>query len=79
MSGEFAPHKVLDCQGLSCPLPILKTKKAMDQMEPGQILQMVSTDPGSKNDVKAWTRKTGNQLLDIKENGGLYIFFIKKV
>jgi len=79
MGTAFTPYKVLDCRGLSCPLPILKTKKAMDQMEPGQILQMISTDPGSKNDVKAWTRKTKNQLLSIEEDGGIYIFYIKKV
>ena len=47
-------NEELDCSGLNCPLPILKTKKAVDKLESGQILKMVSTDPGSCNDVEAW-------------------------
>ena len=75
---EMAHEQVLDCKGLSCPLPILKTKKQMDTMESGQILKMEATDPGSVNDVNAWTRRTGNELVTHSEEGGLYIFYIKK-
>jgi tRNA 2-thiouridine synthesizing protein A len=74
----MAHEQVLDCKGLSCPLPILKTKKQMDTMESGQILKMEATDPGSVNDVNAWTRRTGNELITHSEVGDIYIFYIKK-
>jgi tRNA 2-thiouridine synthesizing protein A len=75
---EMAHEQVLDCKGLSCPLPILKTKKQMDTMESGQILKMEATDPGSVNDVNAWTRRTENELITHSEVGDIYIFYIKK-
>ena len=71
-------NKKLDCTGLNCPLPILKTKKQIDAMETGQILKMEATDPGSINDVNAWTRRTGNELVSQTEDGDIYIFYIKK-
>ena len=75
---EMIHEQALDCRGLSCPLPILKTKKQMDAMKSGQVLKMEATDPGSVNDVNAWTRRTGNELVTHSEEGGLYIFYIKK-
>ena len=75
---EMVHEQALDCRGLSCPLPILKTKKQMDAMISGQVLKMEATDPGSVNDVNAWTRRTGNELVTHSEEGGLYIFYIKK-
>ena len=75
---EMVHEQALDCRGLSCPLPILKTKKQMDAMRSGQVLKMEATDPGSVNDVNAWTRRTGNELVTHSEEGGLYIFYIKK-
>ena len=75
---EMEHEQALDCRGLSCPLPILKTKKQMDAMKSGQVLKMEATDPGSVNDVNAWTRRTGNELVTHSEEGGLYIFYIKK-
>ena len=77
MTDLQADHQ-LDCSGLSCPLPILKTKKTMDGLGSGEVLRMVSTDPGSLNDVNAWTSRTGNPLLDATEDNGDYIFFIRK-
>ena len=68
----------LDCQGLNCPLPILKTKKAMDGLSSGQILKMMATDPGSVNDVQSWTKRTGNPLMDHSEYNGVYSFLIQK-
>jgi tRNA 2-thiouridine synthesizing protein A len=76
---DMLHEQELDCKGLNCPLPILKTKKQMDKMVSGQVLKMESTDPGSVNDVNAWTRRTGNDLLANSEEGGTYIFYIKKV
>jgi len=69
----------LDCKGLSCPLPVIKTKKTIDGMNVGQILEMTATDPGSLNDMTAWSHRTGQELLDKKEDQGSFIFYIKKV
>ena len=74
----IAVDMTLDCTGLSCPMPILKTKKAIDSLQVGQVLKMIATDPGSVPDVNAWTRKTGNLLLDTQVGGGKYIFYLKK-
>jgi len=70
--------KELDCRGMNCPLPILKTKKAMEELTQGQVLKMIATDPGSVNDMAAWTRRTGNELMESEQNGGEYVFFLKK-
>ena len=68
----------LDCQGLNGPLPILKTKKAMDGLTSGQILKMMATDPGSVNDVQSWTKRTGNPLMNHSEDNGVHSFMIQK-
>ncbi|MEE8434903.1 MAG: sulfurtransferase TusA family protein [bacterium] len=68
----------LDCRGLSCPIPIIKTKKAIDTLSSGQTLKMISTDPGSVNDVNAWSRRTGNPLLDSQASGSEYVFYLQK-
>jgi len=70
--------QVLDCSGLACPMPILKTKKMIDSMQIGQVLKMISTDPGSIPDMKAWTQKTTHELLGHEEDGEKYIFYVKK-
>ncbi len=70
--------KTLDCKGLNCPLPVLQTKKTMDAMSSGQVLEMLSTDPGSKNDITAWAKRTGNTLVETVEDGGVFKFYIKK-
>lgn len=77
MSNVVADQE-LDCRGLSCPIPILKTKKAIDGLAAGQVLKMVSTDPGSVNDVHAWAKRTGNPLLAAEEAGSEYVFFLQK-
>ncbi len=71
-------NQTLDCSGLACPMPIIKTKKAVDGMKVGEILQMIATDPGSVSDVNAWTKKTGHELLEHEEGGGKFTFYIKK-
>lgn len=76
---ELTFDQELDCSGMSCPMPILKTKKVVDAMETGQVLKMIATDPGSTADMEAWTSKTGHELLSAAEEGGKFIFFIKKV
>ena len=70
--------ETLDCKGLSCPMPIMKLAKTMKKMKPGKVLKMEGTDPGSKEDVPKWCKKTKNELLDIAEETGVYIYYIKK-
>ncbi len=70
--------QTLDCSGLSCPMPILKTKKAVDAMQIGQVLKMIATDPGAVPDISAWTAKTGHELLGHEEEESKHIFYIKK-
>lgn len=68
----------LDCSGLACPMPILKTKKAVDALQTGQVLKMTATDPGSLPDMQAWTSKTGHELLGHEQEGEKFIFYIKR-
>ena len=68
----------INCEGLNCPLPILKTKKAIDGMLSGQILKMTSTDPGSVSDMDSWTKRTGNNLVSHAEDSSVHTFIIKK-
>jgi tRNA 2-thiouridine synthesizing protein A len=70
--------KEFDASGLSCPLPIVKTKKSLADMAPGQVLRVISTDPGSVADMAAFAEQTGNALLAANEEGGKYVFFLKK-
>jgi tRNA 2-thiouridine synthesizing protein A len=68
----------LDASGLNCPLPILRAKKTLNGMESGQILRIIATDPGSVKDFEAFAKQTGNELLESTEEGGKYLFMIKK-
>ena len=78
MASDFQVDHKLDCKGLNCPLPVLKTKKAIDSMQLGQILEMVATDPGSIPDMRAWSNKTGHELLESRADDGLFWFYIRK-
>jgi tRNA 2-thiouridine synthesizing protein A len=68
----------LDASGLNCPLPILRAKKTLNAMDSGQVLHVIATDPGSVKDFDAFAKQTGNTLLESKEEGGKFHFFIKK-
>jgi tRNA 2-thiouridine synthesizing protein A len=70
--------KELDARGLSCPLPILKTKKALNDLTSGQVLKVVATDPGSVKDMQAFANQTGNPLLESGEENKDYVFYLKK-
>lgn len=70
--------KELDTRGMNCPLPILKTKKALADMTTGQILKVISTDAGSVKDMQAFANQTGNPLVSSSEEKGEYIFMMKK-
>ena len=71
-------QKELDARGLNCPLPILKTKKALADMTSGDVLKVVSTDCGSVKDMQAFANQTGNELVEQSEANGEYTFFMKK-
>ncbi|MDO9420487.1 MAG: sulfurtransferase TusA family protein [Herminiimonas sp.] len=73
---EFS--KDLDARGLNCPLPILKTKKALADMTTGQILRVQATDPGSVRDFQAFARQTGNDLVQQSEENDVFTFFMKR-
>ena len=68
----------LDLKGLSCPLPIIKTAKAMKTVGPGELVEVFATDPGSVPDFKAWAQSTGNQLVECSEVAGVFHFVLKK-
>ncbi len=68
----------LDLKGLSCPLPIIKTAKAMKTLAPGEVLEVFATDPGSVPDFKAWSQTTGNLLVESDEQDGVFHFVLKK-
>jgi TusA-related sulfurtransferase len=75
-------HKELDARGLTCPLPILKAKKALSDMQSGQVLRVLATDPGSVRDFQAFARQTGNDLLDQQalqtDAGDEYIHLLRR-
>ncbi|WP_163536144.1 sulfurtransferase TusA family protein [Gracilibacillus sp. YIM 98692] len=70
--------KVLDVKGLACPMPIVKTKKAMQELESGDILEVQATDQGAKSDLTAWTKSGGHELMQETEENGVLTFWIKK-
>lgn len=71
-------NKEIDTRGLNCPLPILKAKKALNEMASGQLLKVVSTDPGSLRDFQAFARQTGNELMDQQTAGADFIHVLKR-
>ena len=78
MSEDIKFDELLDAKGMSCPLPILKTKKTIEKLSKDQVLKVVTTDPGSKNDMAAWAKRTGHEILKVEESSGTITFFIKK-
>ena len=75
---ELVADKVLDCSGLLCPLPVVKTSKAIKELEVGQILKMIATDPGAPPDMEAWSRQTGHKMLQSGEENGKFVFFFQR-
>ncbi len=72
-------NQELDARGLNCPLPILRTKKAINGMASGEVLKVIATDPGSVKDMEAFCKQTGNDMVgSAEQGGGEYVFFIKK-
>jgi len=70
--------KELDARGLNCPLPILRAKKSLTEMQSGQVLKILATDPGSVKDFQAFAKQTGNELLSHSEANKEFTFFMKR-
>jgi len=70
--------KELDARGLNCPLPILRAKKSLTDMQSGQVLKILATDPGSVKDFEAFAKQTGNELLSSSEANKEFTFFMKR-
>ncbi|MFC7442981.1 sulfurtransferase TusA family protein [Laceyella putida] len=70
--------KVLDAKGLSCPMPVVRAKKAMDELKYGQILELHTTDSGALSDIPAWAKTAGHQVKEQSEDNGVYKFWIQK-
>lgn len=75
----FAADQVLDCSGMLCPMPVVKTTKAIKAMQVGQVLKMIATDPGAPPNMAAWARQTGNEILQEAKEEGKFVFYIKRV
>ncbi|MCX7569372.1 sulfurtransferase TusA family protein [Tumebacillus sp. DT12] len=69
---------IVDAKGLSCPMPIVRAKKGIDSLQSGQVMQLEATDKGSVNDFQGWIKQTGNEMLKMEEDNGVYRFFVKK-
>lgn len=75
---EVKEDKLVDASGLSCPMPVVKAAKEMRGLSTGQVLKIIATDHGSLADIPAWAEDTGNELLDTKDEGGRYVFLVRK-
>lgn len=76
---DIKADKILDTRGLSCPMPILRCKKEMKSMKPGQIVEVWSTDPGSKNDIPAFAKKQGDEFIGVEDKGNYSRYLIRKL
>lgn len=81
-TAEDKPAKVLDAKGLLCPMPVIKTSRAVKDVSVGQVLEVLTTDPGSKPDLDGWAKVTGNEILSVQEDEGspkVFKFLIKRL
>ncbi len=79
MSEEIKVDKVMDLKGLPCPMPVVKVSKGIKEIEVGQVLQAISTDPGSLTDFPAWARTSGNEVIKTDQSGNEITFYIKRL
>ena len=78
MNDALKADKTMDLKGLPCPMPVVKVSKGIKEIEIGQILEAVTTDPGSLADFPAWARTSGNEIMDTVQEEGLIRFYIKR-
>ena len=79
MVEDIKISKTIDAKGLQCPIPILKTTRAIRDVPPGEVLEVFTTDPGSKADMIAWAKRTENHLIHIDEDDDVFRFLIRRV
>jgi tRNA 2-thiouridine synthesizing protein A len=79
MSKEIKVDKVMDLKGLPCPMPVVKVSKGIKEIEVGQVLQAISTDPGSLTDFPAWARTSGNEVIKTDQSDNEITFYIKRL
>ncbi len=72
------PDAILDTSGMLCPIPVIKTSQSIKQIEVGQVLKMISTDPGAVPDMAAWSRQTGHEMVESHQEEDIYIFFFRR-
>lgn len=72
------PTQTIDVKGAACPIPVIKTAKAMKAMTAGELLEVLATDPGVEPDMHAWTKQTGNELVSIDQADGVYRVLLRK-
>jgi tRNA 2-thiouridine synthesizing protein A len=72
------PTRTVDASGLACPMPIVRTRQAIDELTTGDVLQVISTDRGSVTDIPSWTETLGHTLLDARQEDGKFVYLIKK-
>jgi TusA-related sulfurtransferase len=78
MSDEFTVAKVLDLKGLACPMPVVKVSKGIKQVEMGQVIEAITTDPGSLTDFPAWAKTSGNEIVKTDQESDVIKFYIKR-
>ncbi len=78
MAEAIKADKVMDLKGLPCPMPVVKVSKGIKDVEVGQVIEAITTDPGSLADFPAWARTSGNEILETKQGDGVIKFYIKR-
>jgi TusA-related sulfurtransferase/rhodanese-related sulfurtransferase len=78
MTTTLKVDRTLECEGLACPLPVVKTKKAIEELNTGEILEVRATDRGSVADLQSWSKRTGHQYIGLKEEGRVFSHYIRK-
>lgn len=78
MSESSSPDRILDCRHLSCPLPVVRTAQAIKELDAGQVLLVMATDPGFALDIRAWSSRAGHDLVDVAEDGGAYHVLLRR-
>jgi len=78
MSEDFSVAKVMDLKGLACPMPVVKVSKGIKEVEIGQVIEAITTDPGSLTDFPAWAKTSGNEILKTDQESDVIKFYIKR-
>lgn len=75
---EIRPDRTIDTSGQCCPVPMVESNRAVKQMQPGQVLEVICTDIGSRMDIPAWCSRTGNELLASEERDGKFCYYVRR-